>query len=91
MANTTGTPANSAGLLNDHNMFVMVFFASEFRSENSRHRAVSADLEKKSGMAYHRITWTLLAFCRKCLEISGAGEGNRTLVIVTKTIFLGAQ
>ena len=31
----------------------------------------------------------LLALLRKSLIISGAGEGNRTLVIITKSVLLG--
>ena len=31
-------------------------------------------------------TCTLLAHLRKCLILNGAGEGNRTLVIITKAV-----
>jgi hypothetical protein len=31
-----------------------------------------------------RFTCTLLALFRKCLQINGAGEGNRTLVIIQR-------
>ena len=55
-----------------------VFVEARARARSSAFREVP-----RLGFAL-TITCTLLAHLRKCLIINGAGEGNRTLVIITK-------
>src|SRR6185295_10057223 len=43
---------------------------------------LSAEFALNMREFFRRITCTLLALLRKCPEINGAGEGNRTLVCV---------